>query len=136
MHVKDLIKQLDIVSEVKQLVTVLSFRRPCSYQEYAIFAPVVTDAESPCDSAHSFSICWLLIGVFHHRFYYHTVAWTMHKPKHLVKSIGTGEILFSGKGTDEGLMLKKTFFVVLRTSLILFVVLSSEDLHSLLATQR
>lgn len=136
VKVSDLTKQTAERRELKKLGTVVHYSRPMDQRQYSLTVVVFSDAERPTENAQLSHVAGLLIGQLEEGSVYHTISWQSQKSRHPVRSIAAGEILAAGEAIDEGLVLKRTFALLLDMEIELVVVLDSKDLYSSLATQR
>ena len=134
--VSDLIKQRSNLKELQRLGSTITFGRPSDGKEYSISVLVFADAGKPSESVQLSTLWGVLIGSVQEGSFYHTVSWSSHKSKRPVRSIAAGEILAAGEAIDEGIMLKRTFSLLLDLSVELIFILDSKDLYTSLSTQR
>ena len=113
VRVSDMIKQKAALQQLKKLGSAIKFQCPSDNKAYGLSVLVFADAGRPNDSAQLSVICGLLIGPLDEGSVYHTVSWLSHKWKRPVRSIAAGEILAAGEGIDEGLVLKRTYSLLL-----------------------
>eukprot|EP00171_Calliarthron_tuberculosum_P001292 IDg1292t1 len=66
----------------------------------------------------------------------HTLAWSSHKSKRPVRSIGSAEILAAGEAIDMGKTIVKSYERLLNVKVDNLIVVDTKDLYSSLSTCR
>lgn len=136
--VRDLVCQINMLRELKQHGTTVSFIRPTDNSDYQLSILVFSDAGrlKDSDSGQLGFIAGLVVGPIDKHSIFHTLSWNSHKSCRPVRSIGAAEILAAGAGIGEGKVLVQTFQALLRTKVDLSVAVDSKDLFNSLSTCR
>ena len=130
----DLISQINALRLLKKLGTAFHYKRPNDKKEHSISVVVFADASRLVDYGQLAFVAGLLFGNFDSGSIFHTLAWSSHKSKRPVRSIGAAEILAAGEAIDEAKVLVKAYQVLFGIHVDLVLVVDSKDLFETLST--
>ncbi|PXF39635.1 hypothetical protein BWQ96_10233 [Gracilariopsis chorda] len=116
-RVKDLVTQLNVLKTLKKKSTTVRYLQPEAKKECQVSLVVFADASRGTDHGQLGYIAGLLFGDLKENTVFHTVAWTSHKSRRPVKSIGSAEKLAAGEGIDEGKFLAEAYRKILDTDI-------------------
>lgn len=134
--VKDLIQQCNMLRQLQDLGSTITFRRPDTIGSFPLKVVVFSDAARSNDHGQLAFVAGLVIGEVDKESVFHTIAWRSQKSKRPTKSVGAAETLAAGSAVDEGKVLVRAYQELLDITMDLVVIVDSKDLYDSLSTCR
>lgn len=121
---------------LQRLGTTSTYVPPSRSVDHQLSILSFSDAGRECDNAQLAHLTGLLIGGFQRGSIFHLLAWSSHKSRRPVKSIGAAETLACGEALDDGKLLAAAAGDVFGKRVPLLIALDSRDLFTSLSTKR